>query len=223
MKKQRVVGILGLGLFGSALARGLSDHGVDVVGCDKNEDHVEDLEEYLTIGSVGNFTDLDFMRQAGFASCDVIVIGTGENLESSVLGVVNAQELGVKQIICKAKNQQSAKALTALGVSRVILPEEESGTHLANVLSRQSLEGLINLDDSTAVVEFKVPKEWLGKKLSDLDLRRRYDLNIIGIRKHPKQALDTQLDPNQQFEADDFVVAVANLQTFERVDYLERI
>lgn len=223
MKKRKIVGILGLGLFGSALARQLANTGIDVIACDLKAAHVNELDESLTIGVVGNFTDIEFMRNAGFGNCDVIVIGTGANLEAAVLGVINAQELGVPKIIAKAKNQRTAKALSALGVDRVILPEEEIGSHLGNILSHQTIEDMINLDSQTAIVEFLTPKQWVGKELDVLNLRNNYDLNIIGIRKQRSDTLNTYFSAHYKLQSDDLIVAVANIDTFEKVDYLQQI
>ncbi|MGX7092001.1 potassium channel family protein [Hutsoniella sourekii] len=223
MNKKRIIGILGLGLFGAALARRLSSYGLEVIGCDIMADHVNELDDCLTIGAIGNFTDLDFMRETGFSNCDVIVIGTGANLEAAILGVLNAQELQVPKIICKTKDQRSAKALRALGVDHVILPEQEMGHHLGDILSRQTIEDMINLDDETAIVEFQVPDQWLGREIDELDLRNKYDLNIIGLRKKRGEALNTNFGFNYTFQAGDLIVAVSNIATFDKVDYLERL
>ncbi|OFT39696.1 TrkA family potassium uptake protein [Aerococcus sp. HMSC06H08] len=222
-KKNRVVGILGLGLFGSALAKNLSHNGIDIIACDRDEKIVNALENDLTIASIGDFTDIDFMRESGFGNCDVIVIATGSDLESCVLGVINARELGIETIICKAKNQSAAKVLEALKVSRVVLPEIESGEHIADVLSRNSLEDMIKLDDQTAIVEFRVPQKWLGHTVDALDLRRHYDINIIGLRKQIKETLNTKFDPDYHFGPDDLVVAVVNRDRFQQIDYLEKL
>ncbi|MGX7414491.1 potassium channel family protein [Aerococcus christensenii] len=221
--KKRVIGVLGLGLFGSAIVKRLAKRGIEVIGCDRLEKHVSELEDCLTIGSVGDFTDIDFLKEVGLANCDIVVIGTGGDLGSSVLGVINCQELGIKRIICKAKNQRYRQALLALGVSRVVLSEVESGYHVADVISRQSIEDLINLDDETAVVEFRAPEVWIGQGLNELSLRKKYDLNIIGIRKHSKDPLYTQFGADYEFEKDDIVVAVANNEKFDKIDYLERL
>ncbi|RLK63514.1 TrkA family potassium uptake protein [Atopobacter sp. AH10] len=221
--KKRVIGVLGLGLFGSAIARRLAKQGIEVIGCDRLEDHVRELENYLTVGGVGDFTDPDFLKGLGIASCNVVVIGTGSDLGASVLGVINCQELGVDRIICKAKNKRYGQALMALGVSRVVLSEVESGYHVADIISRQSIEDVIKLDDETAVVEFRVPEAWLHRELNDLDLRNRYDLNIIGIRKQSKEPLFTQFGPEYVFRSEDIVVAVANTAKFDTIDNLERL
>lgn len=91
MKKNKVVGILGLGIFGSTLAKELSENGIDVIACDLDPKNVNRLEGYLTIGSIGDFTDLEYMRELGFGQCDSIVVSSGTSLESSVLGVINAK------------------------------------------------------------------------------------------------------------------------------------
>lgn len=221
--KKRIIGILGLGIFGSTLAKELARNGVEVIACDKDAANVNRLDSYLTIGGVGDFTDIEYMRQLGFEQCDVVVISTGTSLEAAVLGVINCKELGIKRIICKAKNKTNRKVLEALGVDRVILPEKDSGLHMANSLMRHSIEEIIKLDDSTSIVEFHVPKTWVNKSLIKLDLRNRYDINIIGIRQSLREPLNTNFSADYIIRESDILVAISDNDKFEQADYLQTI
>lgn len=221
--KNNLVGILGLGIFGSTIAKELSRNGVDIIACDLEEKNVDRLEGFLTVGSVGDFTDLDYMRDLGFGQCDAIVISTGTNLEASVLGVINAKELGVNHIICKVKNKTNRKVLEALGVDTLVQPEKESGLQMARRLIHNSIEEVIKLDDDTSIVEFKAPERWVGKSLTSLNIRERYDINIIGIRKKRRDALTTTFPADYIMQADDIYVAIANTDKFEKADYLREL
>ncbi|MGO4936379.1 potassium channel family protein [Fundicoccus sp. Sow4_H7] len=221
MRKNNLVGILGLGIFGSTLAKELSLNGVDVIACDLDQKNVDRLEGYLAVGSVGDFTDLDYMRELGFGQCDAIVISTGTSLEASVLGVINAKELGIDTIICKVKNKTNSKVISALGVNILVQPEKEAGLNMAQRLIHNTIEDIINLDDVTSLVEFRAPEHWIGKPLTSLDLRKRYDINIIGIRKNRHEVLNTTFPAQYIIEKDDIYVAVANTEKFEQAEYLE--
>ncbi len=223
MGKFKLVGILGLGIFGSTIAKELSENDVEIIACDLSEKNVDRLEGYLTVGSVGDFTDLDYMRNLGFAQCDAIVISTGTNLEASVLGVINAKELGIQHIICKVKNKTYRKVLEALGVDVLVQPEKESGIQIARRMIHNTIEEVIKLDDETSLVEFRAPEQWVGKSLTSLNTRQRYDINIIGIRKKRRDALSTTFPADYIIQADDIYVAIANTDKFEKADYLREI
>lgn len=223
MKKNRLVGILGLGIFGSTLAKELSENGIDVIACDLDPKNINRLEGYLAVGSVGDFTDLEYMRELGFGQCDSIVISTGTSLEASVLGVINAKELGIETIICKVKNKINSKVITALGVDILVQPEKEAGLNMAQRLIHNAIDDIINLDNETSIVEFRVPQQWLGQSLSSLDLRGHYDINVIGIRKNRQEVLNTSFSANYIIEADDIFVAVANTEKFEQSGIIEHL
>lgn len=223
MTAQRTIGILGLGIFGSTLAETLANYGIEVIACDINQKNVDRISHSLTVGGVGDFTDLDYLKSLGFAQCDTIVISTGSSLESSVLGLVNAKELGVDRIICKVKNKSHRKVLTALGADLVLQPEKESAKRMATTLLRHSIDELIKLDSQTSIVEFHAPKRWLGKSLDSLDLRNRYDINIIGIRRGKQQSLITNFPFDYCLSEHETYVAVADNDKFEKADYLESI
>lgn len=222
-QKRRVVGILGLGIFGSTIAKELAENGIEVIACDKDPINVNRLDGYLTVGSVGDFTDIDYMRQLGFDQCDAVVISTATSLESSVLGVINCKELGIQRVICKAKNKTNRKVLYALGVDKVVLPEKDSGMYMAKTLMRNTIEEIVKLDEDTSIVEFHVPQAWVGKTLDDLDLRQRYDMNIIGIRQSLRDTLTTNFPADYIIQETDILVGISDNDKFERADYLQSI
>ena len=219
----KLIGILGLGIFGSTIAKTLSEFGSDVIAVDKYEENVNRIEPYIAKGVVGDFTDIELLRTIGLEDCDAVVIATGTYLEASVLGVLNCKKLGIKHIIAKAKNKNYLEVLEEIGSTIVIQPEKESGMRVAKNLLRTNIEDIVRLDDSTSVVEFYPPERWIGKSLIQLDLRRKYDINIIGMRRSRTGKLLVSFDPNEPIAKDFVLVGITESDKFEQVDYLNQL
>lgn len=219
----KLIGILGLGIFGSTIAKTLSEFGSDVIAVDKYEENVNRIEPYIAKGVIGDFTDIELLRTIGLEDCDVVVIATGTYLEASVLGVLNCKKLGIKHIIAKAKNKNYREVLEEIGSTIVVQPEKESGVRVAKNLLRTNIEDIVRLDDSTSVVEFYPPERWIGKSLIQLDLRRKYDINIIGMRRNKLGKLLVSFDPNEPIAKDFVLVGITESDKFEQVDYLNQL
>ena len=219
----KLIGILGLGIFGSTIAKTLSEFGSDVIAVDKYEENVNRIEPYIAKGVVGDFTDIELLRTIGLEDCDAVVIATGTYLEASVRGVLNCKKLGIKHIIAKAKNKNYREVLEEIGSTIVVQPEKESGVRVAKNLLRTNIEDIVRLDDSTSVVEFYPPERWIGKSLIQLDLRRKYDINIIGMRRNKLGKLLVSFDPNEPIAKDFVLVGITESDKFEQVDYLNQL
>lgn len=219
----KLIGILGLGIFGSTIAKTLSEFGSDVIAVDKYEENVNRIEPYIAKGVVGDFTDIELLRTIGLEDCDAVVIATGTYLEASVLGVLNCKKLGIKHIIAKAKNKNYREVLEEIGSTIVVQPEKDSGMRVAKNLLRTNIEDIVHLDDSTSVVEFYPPERWIGKSLIQLDLRRKYDINIIGMRRNKLGKLLVSFDPNEPIAEDFVLVGITESDKFEQVDYLNQL
>lgn len=216
--KARIVGVLGLGIFGRRVARELSKYGVEVIAVDNNAERVQSVSDTVTSAVIGDFTDADFLRQIGIQNCDIVVVGTGTNLESSVLAVMHCRKLGVPKIFAKARGRTFEEVLYEIGATRVISPERDSGQALATKILHNRIEEVLKLDEQTSIIEFKVPKDWVGKNVLQMDLRREYDLNLIGKRKGMGEISAIQLE--EIFAEEETLVGVAHSDTFEKFDYL---
>lgn len=217
---KKIIGVLGLGIFGRTVVEELSKFEQDVIALDKNEVLVQDVADIATKAAIGDITDIDFLKAVGIAQCDTVVVATGNTLESSVLAIMHCKKLGVKTILAKAKNAIYEEVLYGIGATKVITPERDSGKRVASNTLRHYIENIVHIEDDIAMIEFSIPKSWIGKNLIQLDLRHKYNLNLIGIRSKPTSNLDTHIDPNQAFKADTEVVAITNDNTFEKFDYL---
>lgn len=218
--KVNSVGVLGLGDFGRTVALELSKYGCDVVAIDTDEKKVQSISEEVAFAAIGDFTDVDLLRDVGIANCEIVVIATGTNLESSVLAIMQCKKLGIKQIIAKARSSTFEEVLYEVGVDAVISPERDSGIRLASKILRNKIDEVLRLDDNTSVVEFEIPQDWVGKNLIELDLRHKYDLNIVGMREERGETM-TPVQPGDLLNDEILLVAIAASHIFEKYDYLE--
>ena len=216
----KIFGVLGLGIFGKTLAYELANFEQEVIALDNRDKHVQEVADYVTKGAVGDITDFDFLKAAGIEQCDTVIIATGNNLEASALALIHCQKLGVANIIAKARGKNYEDVLYGLGANQVISPERSTAKNLTSNLLRHSITNIIHVEDDISFIEFLLPKAWLGKTLSQLDVRRKYDLNIIGFRTAKTAPLNTHFDPNAPLTKEMFVGAVASERTFEKLDYL---
>ena len=212
------IGILGLGVFGTTIAKTLHKYDCHIIAVDNHEQQINQLESILTRGVVGDITDRSLLRAAGIQNCDAVVVATGTNLESSVLAVMHSKTLGVPKVIAKVKGTTAKEILLRIGADKVISPEKETGISLAKHLIHRSTTSVFELDGNVSIVEFRPPKKWFGKTLAELQLRQNYKMNIIGYRCGENQELNIQLTPDYVFNEDELITAVTDHNT---IDHLE--
>lgn len=212
------IGILGLGVFGTTIAKTLHKYDCHIIAVDNHEQQINQLESILTRGVVGDITDRSLLRAAGIQNCDAVVVATGTNLESSVLAVMHSKTLGVPKVIAKVKGTTAKEILLRIGADKVISPEKETGISLAKHLIHRNITSVFELGGNVSIVEFRPPKEWFGKTLAELQLRQNYKMNIIGYRCGENQELNIQLTPDYVFNEDELITAVTDHNT---IDHLE--
>ncbi len=197
MKKTYIV--VGLGRFGSALAERLCELGNEVLAIDTSAECVQHMENSVTCAVVGDARDEGVLRSLGARNYDCAIVAIGSNLASSVIITLNLKELGVGQIICKAQDEVQRRALERVGADRVIIPERETGIKLAQSLTSSGVLDFIELSPDIGIAEVSVPESWVGKSLRELNVRAKYDVNIIAIRRGG--ALELTMDAGRPLEA----------------------
>lgn len=217
---RKIFGVLGLGVFGHTIAQELSSFDQEVIVLDNKPVNIQEIADSVSRAVVGDITDLEFLKASGIDSCDVVIIATGENLESSALALLNCKKLGIKTIIAKAADKNYEEILYGIGATQVISPERSTGKTLVSSLLRQKITNVFHLEDDLALVEFDIPESWVGKSLTELNLRENYHLNIIGIRPDNSQALNPYINPQDKMKAGVSISAIASQKTFETFDYL---
>ena len=179
------IAVIGLGRFGSSVAKNLTEKGQEVIGIDKKEELVQDMMDVLAKAICLDATDEKAMKAVGIQSVDAAVCAIGTDVEASILIVLLLKELGVPVIVGKAISEPHGKVLAKIGASMVIMPEKDMGETLANMLvsTDEKVIAHTSLPGNTSIIEFIPPKEFLGSTLRELDLRTKYNVNIIAVKK----------------------------------------
>ena len=181
--KRKQFGVIGLGRFGSAMAMTLTELGHDVIGVDGDEGRVQQLADVITHAIQLDATDEKALRAAGIQEVDVAVVSIGENIESSLLVVMQLRELGIATIVAKAVTPLHGRILEKLGVSRVIFPEREMAIRIAHSLVMPNVIDYIELSRDFSIVEVPAPDAFIGRTLKQLELRPRLGLTLIAIKR----------------------------------------
>jgi trk system potassium uptake protein TrkA len=181
---KRSFAVIGLGRFGNAIATTLAELGHEVVGIDSDDEKVGQVADLVTTAMQLDATDERALRAAGIQDVEVAVISIGEDIESSVLVVMLVKELGIPTIVAKATTPLHGRILRKLGVSRVIFPEREMAVRLAHSLVVPNVLDYVELSRDFSIVEIPAPPEFVGRTLRDLQLRPRFGLTLIAIRRH---------------------------------------
>lgn len=175
--------VIGLGRFGMSVARTLYELGYDVLAIDKDEELVNSVADYTTHAVQGDATEEGVLQSLGLKNFDVVVVGMGGNIEASILVTMMVKELGVKYVVAKAQNDIHAHALYKLGADKVVFPERDMGIRVAHNLVSTNIMDYIELSPNYSLIEIKVLPTWIGKSLKELDLRTKYGINVIAIKR----------------------------------------
>lgn len=175
--------MIGLGRFGTALARRLSATGVQVIAMDRNQQFVNDIKDDVDLAVRLDSTDREALLSQDVDKVDVCVVAIGENFEASLLTAVLVKQLGVPHIVCRAQTEFHAEIFRQIGVTQVVQPEQEAGAHTARQLANPQLVDFIPLSDDYTLIELIAPRAFHGKSLKTLGLREEYGVNLVVIRR----------------------------------------
>lgn len=175
--------VIGLGRFGSSIARALSAMDFEVLAIDKDEPLVKAMEGVVSQAVVMDATDEKSLRELGVQDFDTAVVSMGETIEDSIMITLTLKELGVKQVIVKAQNDLHSRILKKVGADRITLPEREMAEKLAQSLASPKIFDFIEVSDTHGIVEMVVPKKFANKTLTELSLRDKYRVSAIAIKR----------------------------------------
>ena len=200
--------VFGLGRYGIAVATELVNNGADVLAVDIDENIVNSAVADIPFCRCADITDPDVIKQLGISNVDVVIVAMANNLEASVMSVILCKEAGVKMVIAKCADEMQGKILCKVGADKVVYPENESGVRLAKNLLSAGMVDLIDLSEDISVIEIPVREKWVGKTLVELDLRKKYAINIIAIRNG--EDILVNIDPNVQLSKEMQLVVIIN-------------
>ena len=213
MKKQFVV--LGLGNFGASVAVTLQRLGCDVVAVDQDMERIEDVADKVTYAMQADIGEPELFDVLGSKSSDGIVIASSENLEGSIMATLAAKEAGIPYVLCKAHNKRYAEVLRKVGADAVVFPEKEMGKRIAKNLVSANLADWIALSPDYSVVEAAIPKKWVGKTLKELDVRKSYEVNVVGIKEGER--VEITPDPNTPLKPGMILMLVGSNEALRRI------
>ena len=202
MKKQYAV--FGLGSFGESVAIALQGLGCEVIVEDDDMERIEDIANSVSYAMKADFGDPDVVRSLGTKNLDGVVVAVADNMEASIMATLVCKEIGVPYVISKAKNDLHATVLKKIGADAIIFPEKEMGVRLAKNLMSANFADWIALSPDYSLVETVIPRGWIGKSLQDLDVRRKYGINVVGI----KVGEDVEVNPNPEKALEDGMVMI---------------
>lgn len=210
--------VIGLGRFGSEVAKQLCALGCEVLAMDISNDLVQQISGEVTHAVVGDCQDKEVLRALGVRDFDCAVVAIGDNLAASVLVTMNLKELGVPYVVCKAHDETHRRVLEKLGADRVVIPEQENACRLARGLSSPNVLDYIELSEDYGIVEVPAPKAWIDKTLVELNVRAKLGVNIIAVRR--EGAISVSPTADFQVRQGDIMVVLGESHALEVVQKL---
>ena len=215
-KPRRHFVVLGLGTFGGALAIRLAENGCRVTGVDVNPILVDSLKDKLYEAVIADATDRAAVEQLGLAEADGVFISLGEDIAPSLLATLHAREVGAKRIMVKGLTDEHGKILRSLGVERVVFPEIEIARTLADQVTWPNVLDFVPIDPEHSVVEMTVPDSIVGETLQEADLRRRFDIWVVGIKDALTGKLHVLPGPDFRLSDDQMLILVGKHDNLNR-------
>lgn len=216
MKRQFAV--IGLGRFGSSVAKALSGLGFEVLAIDESEQKIQELSSVVTHAIQADSTDEEALRSLGIRNFDVVIVAIGQDIQASILTTLILKELGVPKLIVKAQNELHGKVVTRIGADKVIFPERDMGFRVAHHLVSSNIVDYIELSDDYSIVELRAPQEMVGKNLKQLDIRAKHRCNVMAIKNDGKMNISPFAE--DVIRASDVLVVVGKNDDLKRFEML---
>ena len=207
--------VFGLGRYGMAVAKELVNSGADVLAVDIDKDIVDAASIEIPYCKCADITDAEVIRKLGIANVDVVIIAIAMNMEASVMATMLCKEIGVPTVITKCSNEMNYKILSKVGADRVVFPESESGTRLAKNLLSSGFVDIIELSKDVSMIELDVRPEWEGKNLLELNLRRKYSINVVAIIQG--EDICVTIDPEKILQSSMKLIVIANVAKLSKL------
>ena len=175
--------IIGVGQFGSHIAKRMEELRCEVMAVDINEECINEIMPYVTDAKIGDGTNEEFLRSLGIGNYDVCIVALGGLFQTSLETTSLLKELGAKKVISRATNDVQMKFLLRNGADEVVYPEKQMALRVATKYASDSILDFIQLDNNYSIYELKIPRNCYGKTLSDIDIRKKYKVNILTIKR----------------------------------------
>lgn len=214
--RDRQFAVIGLGRFGISVARTLHRLGYEVLAVDSDEEMTQKFSDEVTYVVQADTTDENSLKAMGIRNYDVVIVAIGDDIQANIFTTMLLKEMGVPYIVAKARNELHGKMLEKIGADRVIYPERDMGQRVAHNLVSNNVLDYIELSPSLSLVEVKTPSIYAGKTLAQADLRARFGVNVIAIKRG--ELLIVPPLPSEIMQADDVLIIVGAIDGIQRLE-----
>lgn len=215
MSINKTYAVFGLGRYGRAVAEELVKNGADVIAVDINEELVNDAAQDIPVCKCADVTEPEVIDKLDIADVDVVIIAMANSLEATVMAITLCKEAGVPTVIAKCVEEMHGKIFERVGADRVVFPEKEAGTRLGKNLLSSGFVDIVELSKDASMVELQVKNEWIGKNLVQLNLRKKYSINVVAVIKG--EEVITNIDPEMPLENGMKMIVIADVNKLERL------
>lgn len=202
----KTVLLIGLGRFGKHIAMKMNEQHHQVMAVDKNEERVEALLPYVTNAQIGDSTNEEFLKSLGVRNFDLCIVTIGSDFQSSLETTSLLKELGAKLVVSRASRDIHAKFLLRNGADEVLYPERQLASWAAIRYTSDHIADYVEIDKDYGIFEVEVPMNWYEKSIRELDIRNRYNVNILGIKRDEKISMN--IAPDTQLMSDDTIMVL---------------
>jgi len=206
--------LIGLGRFGRHIAIRLNELGHDVMAVDRNESRINDILPYVTGAQIGDTSSEAFLKSLGVDNYDVCIVAIGKDFQSSLETTSYLHEMGAKMVVSRAETDVQEKFLLRNGANEVIYPEKQVAYWSAIRYSSDHILDYVEIDDESGIFEVTIPDEWIGKSVAELDLRKRFNINIIGFKRNEKK--NYTVSPDKTVRTDETMLVIGNHKEIQK-------
>ena len=206
--------LIGLGRFGKHIAMNLNQLGHQVMAVDNREERVDEALPYVTNAQIGDSTNEEFLGSLGVRNFDVCIVAIGNDFQSSLETASLLKELGARQVVARAARDVQAKFLLRNGADEVVYPEKQLAKWTAIRCATDHILDYMELDEEHAMFEVTVPEQWAGRTIGQIDIRRKYHVNIMGIKKGGK--LELTLSPDTVLRAEETMLVLGKNKDIQK-------
>ena len=206
--------LIGAGHLGRHIAMQLSQLGHQVMAVDTNEERINDVLPFVTNAQIGDSTSAEFLRSLGIGNFDVCFVTISGNFQNSLETTSLLKELGAKRVVSRAERDVQAKFLLRNGADQVVYPEKQVAKWAAIRYSSNHIFDYVEIDDQHAIFEVEIPERWIGKSVGELDIRRKYGINILGIKRSGKT--DVSITPDTVLSGETTILALGEYKTLQK-------
>ena len=206
--------LIGTGRFGRHIAVQLSQLGHQVMAVDTNEERISDVLPYVTNAQIGDSTNAEFLRSLGIGNFDVCIVTISGNFQNSLETTSLLKELGAKRVVSRAERDVQAKFLLRNGADHVVYPEKQVAKWAAIRYTADHIFDYIEIDEQHAIIEVEVPEGWVGKSIGELNIRSKFGINILGIKRAGKT--DVSVTPDTILYDDITILALGEYKALQK-------